>query len=629
VNANKGIYRIKESGPSTDSWFTGAFQHATNSWVCTSPRVHPISNKIYIGVAQNPGSKVGFLILDSASYSGLGLGPASGANSQNLKYLDGNKVKAAITNRGDRFWDFTSARYEVPKGSGKNSAFASSIWLGGLDLGGNLHVAAQTYRQFANDFWPGPLDTTNAGIDSATATLYDKVWKIDKQMIYDFQQNFSNGNVQNGTWEVPEDILTWPAHGSMNQAYYLAPFTDVNGDGNYDPLGSGDHPKIKGDMSIYSIFNDKLAPHTETGGLPLGVEIHYEAYSFNCDLVPDSLKVLNYTTFHDYTIINRSSTDLDSVWVGLFHDAQIGHYLDDMASCKPSENFAMVYNGDGLDDYAPGAPGYGNEMPISSSVILQGPKAYPLDGKDNNNNGISDETGEECLLTNFVSFREVGWPGPTFMPATPDEYYNYMRSIWPDSTHFTECGSQIGAVSDYCYPFDPYLPSPCGGPPPAQSDVRMIPASGPFQLTSGEKVHFTEAVVFTSDTTLPYYMGTGQPFAPDLFQLNENNILKIKNWYATNTFPSCYLWQSVNENVSGFTMEVFPNPANNLLNVNFSEEIRYIEITDLNGKLCLLKNYNQHSNSTKVGVENLFNGIYFLKVSGASGNAFKKFIVAR
>ncbi len=82
------------------------------------------------------------------------------------EYLDGNQVKARVTNSADMFWDLNSSpSYEVPIGSGKHSAFASAIWLGGLDPSGNLHVSAQTYRQQGTDFSTGPYRSTGQYAD--------------------------------------------------------------------------------------------------------------------------------------------------------------------------------------------------------------------------------------------------------------------------------------------------------------------------------------------------------------------------------------------------------------------------------------------------------------------------------
>lgn len=75
--------------------------------------------------------------------------------------LDGNQVRARMNNSADIFWDLTGAPgYEVPKNTGLHSAFASSLWIGGLDQSGGLHFAGQTYRQTGIDFFPGPYRST-------------------------------------------------------------------------------------------------------------------------------------------------------------------------------------------------------------------------------------------------------------------------------------------------------------------------------------------------------------------------------------------------------------------------------------------------------------------------------------
>ena len=75
--------------------------------------------------------------------------------------LDVNNVRTIIMGGGDMWWNLDDARYEIPKDGNKHSMFAGSLWIGGVDAGGQLKVAAMTYRQSGNDFWPGPLNTEN------------------------------------------------------------------------------------------------------------------------------------------------------------------------------------------------------------------------------------------------------------------------------------------------------------------------------------------------------------------------------------------------------------------------------------------------------------------------------------
>src|ERR1700743_1076390 len=94
--------------------------------------------------------------------------------------LDINNVRARLMTGGDMWWDIGEgvAAYEIPKGSGKSSQFAASCWIGGFDKQGQLKVAAQTYRQDGNDYWPGALDH-NGKITGDTCKLWDKQWKVD------------------------------------------------------------------------------------------------------------------------------------------------------------------------------------------------------------------------------------------------------------------------------------------------------------------------------------------------------------------------------------------------------------------------------------------------------------------
>ena len=101
--------------------------------------------------------------------------------------LDVNNVRTPIFINGDMWWDLVgNAEYEVPFGSGKHSLFSGAIWIGGKDAQQNLRVAAQTYRQSGSDFWPGPLDTTDATITNDVCVEYDRHWKVTLAEVKEF-----------------------------------------------------------------------------------------------------------------------------------------------------------------------------------------------------------------------------------------------------------------------------------------------------------------------------------------------------------------------------------------------------------------------------------------------------------
>src|SRR6187455_159021 len=90
--------------------------------------------------------------------------------------LDINNVRTTILVGGDMWWDLSNPKYEVPVGTGKNSLYAGCLWIGGVDAGGQIKVAAQTYRQTGIDFWAGPMDTSTVNITADQCQLYDRHW---------------------------------------------------------------------------------------------------------------------------------------------------------------------------------------------------------------------------------------------------------------------------------------------------------------------------------------------------------------------------------------------------------------------------------------------------------------------
>ncbi len=543
--------------------------------------------------------------------------PLQNYSNQYCAFLDINQVNAEILNRGDMFWDIfgsTNARYEVPKGTGRNAQFAAALWIGGIDNGGQLHTAAQTYRQSGTDYWPGPLDTITGIADSATSLSFDRLWKLNKQKINEFRSQFALGNVQNGTYPVDSNIITWPAIGTGNYTRNMSPFVDVNHDGLYRPLIDGDYPIIKGDQEIYWIFNDELS-HTETGCQPLKVEIHASAYAFACPHITDSLDVLNYTTFYNYKIINRSADNYHNTHIGFWDDADLGYYADDYVGCNPSKNYGMLYNGDAMD--GTGQPSaYGIKPPMNSSVILNGPLAEPNDTIDNNNNGIVDEAGEKNLMTSFIYFNN-DWNPQNGNPVGCQMYFNYINALWGDSTHATYGGDGTTGTVQTNFMFDGALDSSLGwtettaGNTPA--DRRFVMGCGPFNLNAGQSVEFDMAQVFTRDTISAYSIG-------NLYEKNREDVRRVQQWFAVDSFPSCLnLYTGVNEpGKMNEELGIYPNPSAGIFTITSNTTFNKIELFNLLGELLFTTSFPSGTSKTAIDLSSFTQGIYFVKVMDAN-----------
>jgi hypothetical protein len=148
-------------------------------------------------------------------------------------FLNLNNVRARINTGGDMWWDLSGEPvYEIPRGSRKHSMFSASLWIGGVDVNGQLKLAALRYRQVGNDYWPGPLTTDgSASIDPETCIEYDKHFVINRSDVEEFLAWRANPELF-PDYRIPRSIFEYPAHGNTakGQARYLAPFFDADGD---------------------------------------------------------------------------------------------------------------------------------------------------------------------------------------------------------------------------------------------------------------------------------------------------------------------------------------------------------------------------------------------------------------
>ncbi len=503
-----------------------------------------------------------------------------------FRFLDVNNVRARINTGGDMWWDLPGgigAQYFIPKDGSATSMFSGSLWIGGLDINNQLKLAAQRYRQVGIDYWPGPLTIDGtASVEAATCAKYDKHFVINRAEIDQFlawwyaedrAEEFPN-------YQIPESILDYPAHGDVakNQSYYLAPFKDVDGDGNYDP-NQGDYPYyditnelcplnyagdpgyqprptaedslgivtggilvdqvLKGDRTLWWVFNDKGNAHTETQGAPIGLEIRAQAFGFATN------DEINNMTFYSYEIINRSTFTLTETYFSPWVDTDLGYAWDDYVGCDVNRGLGYCYNGNAVD--GSGEPeSYGDQPPAIGVDFFQGPYIDP-DGRDN-----PAFTGDCSIITSNFEWDQMAINGVNFGnqiidderfgmrrfvyhnntggvqgdPQIAPEYYNYLRGIWKDNTKMLYGGNAhfssgaVGPECDFMFPGDS---DPCNwgtkGDPPNDGynqngkfwteeeadnnpyDRRFMQSAGPFTLKPGAVNYITVGIPWARATS--------------------------------------------------------------------------------------------------------------------------------
>lgn len=489
--------------------------------------------------------------------------------------LDVNNISATISSSGQHFWNFETARFEVPRGSGKHSVFNHTMWMGALKDGDTLCTAAERYRANGNDFFAGPVSTVR---DSSYYIKWNRVWKVDKTQIQYHINNFNQPGYQ-----AIDVIANWPAHGdaAFGQSEDIAPYYDKNNNGLYEPL-QGDYPLIRGDQAVFFVFNDAANIHTESHGYPLGIDIYGMAYGYNRPA--DS--TLNNTLFMHYDIVNRSANNYHDAFIGLFTDFDLGYAGDDYIASDVTNGMAYCYNGLAADGN--GEPfSYGEHPPAIGMKVIGGPYLEP-DGIDN----LSGECGyslnglnfgdnvadnERLGMTNFLNMAiQNGWQ--TGDPDVAINYYNYMKSIWKDASkmiyggngHLTtgglgpECNFMFPGNSDTVCNYGTNGILPNGGlnqngnywteatAGNVAGDRRGVASVGPFNFDAGETIPLDYCFSWARD-----YNGDNIASAE---LLRTRMAALAPSWGTLIQAPQSYLGNKETE--TGKSIKVFPNPAN-------------------------------------------------------------------
>lgn len=552
--------------------------------------------------------------------------------------IDLNNIKARV-DKESLFMDMANgiAAFEVPKGSGSYTILASNFWFAGFDINGQLKVCEETYAQDSINN-SGPIGTSKE-----YSYQWDRVWKVSTVDI----QNHISGN---GTTEA---ILNWPAHGDIakGQAYYLAPFVDVDSDNHYD-ASSGDYPLIKGQQAIYFIRNsDRALAGVVTSR---GLEFHGMVYAYDC---PED-SAINHTIFVDYTIYNRSSSMLTDCYFGQWVEFDMGNPFDDYVGCDVSRGTFYAFNGDNFDEDAYGVTGYGSSPPFQGVTFLKG-----IDHDDGIDNplttdiptaiaqngipyaGLGTGFGDGIIdneyygLNHFMYYNTGTVVNGNGEPLNATDYYNYIRGRWLDGVGQAVWGGDgnptynSGAPSKYMFTggSDPLFWSTGGivSSPTYWSEVeagntpgdrRGIGSTGPFTLLAGEIAQMELAFVFGRD-----YNGTDNWSS---LMVMQERVDSIRSYHA-NGFATTPCGGSIigikTEAVLSSVLTIFPNPFSNNFTINYEPISKTrVEVFSLMG--IKIANQSIVQKQTILDLSNQPNGVYFVKVTDGSKILVKKVV---
>ena len=523
----------------------------------------------------------------------LSIGTSIFSQGQPFAEINANNIKTRINSTGLLFSNGFDAKFQVPYVDNDSPApiFAGGLWMGGLDPGGNIHYAE-------NSFFVNSQSNYNPGLTDVTGSFnFDRSWKITAEDINALITDAADGVIDDS---ISTEILEWPAAGQEGleniAAERLAAFNDVGGDGFYNPE-EGDHPVVFVDG--VAIIPDELVFtmfYVDNPFSDLSMDIHSSIYAFqgaNNDAISNSV-------FLQQKIISREVEDLSDFRFSYFIDPDIGCFNDDYTGCDTIRNAMISYNADDRD---------GDDFGCTVGVVTyDDPPAISL-------------TLLNRQMTHFSYYNNptVGNPAPeTTGPASPNQIFSKMVGVWNDDTPLTFGGTGYDPNSTdfvaHAFPGDPNNSDEWSmvSEDIPQHDVRTITTHRVGLLRPNDIITFDAVINFTN---CPGYL-------TDITKAKEN-IDELQLLYD-GAFAGISNTNEIDEDLA-IKVLLYPNPSSGTIYIESDYRFDSYNVFDNKGQL--IANGTISGNSELV--LNVANGMYVLELIDGDRSTFKKFVMQR
>src|SRR5712671_709220 len=346
----------------------------------------------------------------------------------NNDHMDVNNLDMVVTNHGSLAYDLVSGNAGLiyPRGTLKTAVFAAGLWVG-AKVGPDIRVAIGEYSQ---EYVPGPM---------AGGTFQSD------------QPDFKNFRFDRSSTLTGSDLAAYTAQGG--------------------PLDSLGNPQLLGDATIWSVFNDAdPGSHTNRAGstAPLGIEVQQSVFAYNRS------GALGNIIFVKWRFINKGANTLDSTYVSVWSDPDLGGFTDDLVGCDTTLSLGYCYNATNNDGI------YGSAPPAVGYDFFKGPVV-----------GVTT-----LGMTSFNKY--VNGTDPT----SPAETYSYMKGLNKD-------GTPIHILNDNLQPITRFQVSGLDPSAPSTStnwldsnpgDRRLQLSSGPFTMAPGDTQEVVTAIIIGQGT---------------------------------------------------------------------------------------------------------------------------------
>lgn len=356
--------------------------------------------------------------------------------------FDVNRINSFIINNGLFANDPQTGHsgLEYPNGSSNFAIYTAGMWVLGVTSDTReLRAAAASY---STDFQPGMI-LENGAPDDPTKPEY---------VVYKFNKG---------------DAISQAA------------------------IDQGCPEEVMGDQMLFCVYND-ANPQNHSAvwqTLPIGLEVQQTVWGYA------QAGPMGECMFMKFKFINKGPVDIDSAYVAIFFDPDLGEATDDFVGCDTDLNLGFVYNGDSNDIY------YGDQPPALGCDFFQGPMV-PSPGDTAVIPGGTYPDMKILPMTAFFKYINSSsvYRDPRLQSAEGGTWaYNLVRGLVWDGSPFIDPGT--GLPSKFVNSGDPVLGTGwlCSNESPP-NDMRMGQSSGPFTLKRDEPLEVVVGIVAGTGT---------------------------------------------------------------------------------------------------------------------------------
>ena len=352
-------------------------------------------------------------------------------------FFDANRIGSWISNRGElvsHIPEGSNSGMFWPRNTTKTIDYASGLWVVGK-VKEDRRASVVLYR---SDFVPGKFDGAPDNQNDPRFRMY----MIDRHS--------GPGDTDYDEWPVADGA----------------------------PVDSNGNPLMIGDKTYWSVFNDMdtTVQLGNFGKTPLGIEVRQTIWGY------DRISMFGDMMLFSWQIYNMSPDSIDSAYIAIFDDADLGVANNDLVGVDTLLNIGFTYN-DGPDVvYGSAPPAIGYKFLSGAAVPSPSDTAYSF--------GKNLPGYKNLMMTAFPGVYKH-FPLLERVPFILSEAWFRMQGLLGDGSQIID--PTTGQPTLFSFSGDPVTGT--GWIDLRPEDRRILTVSGPFSLAPGDSVEFTGAVV--------------------------------------------------------------------------------------------------------------------------------------